>query len=337
MSESFDYYTVLEIPRNASEAVVRRAYRRLALKWHPDKNPEHQEEAERRFKEISEAYEILSDEEKRPIYDSGGRAALARHLKKTNPARGEKTEKERNKDSFHQTPQFHFAFRDPAEVFREFFGGWNPFEEMFRHRLHAHHNHHNLHHRTPYDKESLAARRRHFVTTVHPSMGSVHPTINMASRVASQPRVTIHPVHQQPPAPQTEPIRSSTSIPAHAAPLRQNVHMHTAPTTSAVAAAVAARSLPNQHGHPLLSNLFTNPLFGRPPFSTIQGPAVVPPKLQQNPVVQGRFSSTSTRFLNGHQIVTRTVIENGRQTVTVEQDGMILSMTVNGTAVPINR
>lgn len=343
MSEDFDYYTVLEIPRNASEAVVRRAYRRLALKWHPDKNPDQKEAAEHRFKQISEAYEILSDAEKRPIYDNGGRAALARHLKKSNSARGEKTEKNScSGDSFQQTPHFHFAFRDPAEVFREFFGGWNPFEDIFRHRIHVHHNHHNLHHRTPYDKEPMAARRRHFVTTVHPTITTMHPTINVASRVGPQPRVTIHQVHQQPQTPPTEPtqtIRGSTAMPAHATPLRQSVHVRTAPAaapSSAVAAAVAAHhSLPSQQGH-LLSTFLSNPLFGRHPFSPMQRPPVAP-KLHQTPVVQGRFSSTSTRFLNGHQIVTRTVIENGQQTVTVEQDGLILSMTVNGTAVPINR
>ncbi|CAN7997449.1 unnamed protein product [Ixodes pacificus] len=58
-----DYYTVLSVPRNASTDDIKKAYRKLALKWHPDKNPDKKEEAERRFKEISEAYEVLSDGE----------------------------------------------------------------------------------------------------------------------------------------------------------------------------------------------------------------------------------------------------------------------------------
>ena len=56
-----DYYKVLEVNKNSTTADIKKAYRKLALKWHPDKNPDNQDEANRKFKEISEAYEILSD------------------------------------------------------------------------------------------------------------------------------------------------------------------------------------------------------------------------------------------------------------------------------------
>lgn len=64
-----DYYAVLGVPKGAAEKDIKSAYRKLARKWHPDTNPENAKEAEERFKEISEAYEVLGDAEKRKKYD----------------------------------------------------------------------------------------------------------------------------------------------------------------------------------------------------------------------------------------------------------------------------
>nr|XP_029721041.1 dnaJ homolog subfamily B member 6-like isoform X1 [Aedes albopictus]XP_029721042.1 dnaJ homolog subfamily B member 6-like isoform X1 [Aedes albopictus] len=65
-----DYYKVLEVSRTATEAEIKKAYKKLALRWHPDKNPDNADESNKRFKEISEAYEVLSDAYKRHIYDT---------------------------------------------------------------------------------------------------------------------------------------------------------------------------------------------------------------------------------------------------------------------------
>nr|CAD1834212.1 unnamed protein product [Ananas comosus var. bracteatus] len=68
------YYQVLGVPRDASAGDVRAAYRRLAMKWHPDRSarePWLVEEANRRFQQIQEAYKVLSDEKKRELYDAG--------------------------------------------------------------------------------------------------------------------------------------------------------------------------------------------------------------------------------------------------------------------------
>ncbi|CAG8460919.1 15342_t:CDS:2 [Acaulospora colombiana] len=104
------YYEILGIDREATEDDIRKAYRRQALLWHPDKNVNRREEAEAKFKLISEAYEVLSDGsmiEKRRIYDLYGEEGL----KNGGPAfetRG---------------PQFaHFQFHDPNELFRHVFG-----------------------------------------------------------------------------------------------------------------------------------------------------------------------------------------------------------------------
>ena len=64
-----DYYAILGVPKNAAQKDVKSAYRKLARKWHPDANPQNTKEAEEKFKEISEAYEVLGDAEKRKKYD----------------------------------------------------------------------------------------------------------------------------------------------------------------------------------------------------------------------------------------------------------------------------
>jgi len=68
---SIDYYEVLEIERNASNDEVKRSFKRLAFEYHPDRNP-GSTKSEERFKEINEAYQILSDPDKRARYDSFG-------------------------------------------------------------------------------------------------------------------------------------------------------------------------------------------------------------------------------------------------------------------------
>jgi len=96
MSAKRDYYEILGVDRNASEAEIKRAYRRLARKYHPDVNKSP--EAEEHFKEINEAYEVLSDPEKRATYDRFGHAGP--------PGLGFEG----------------FGFRDPFEIFEEVFG-----------------------------------------------------------------------------------------------------------------------------------------------------------------------------------------------------------------------
>lgn len=70
-----DYYEVLGVEKTADQDTIKKAYRKLAIKYHPDRNPGNKE-AEEKFKEATEAYEILSDEQKRPIYDQYGFAGL---------------------------------------------------------------------------------------------------------------------------------------------------------------------------------------------------------------------------------------------------------------------
>jgi len=103
-----DCYEVLGIERTAAPDEVKKAYRRLAIKYHPDKNP-GDKTSEEKFKELGEAYEILSDPEKRALYDQHGHAAFDRRA------------------GAYAGGNFH----DPFDIFREVFGGGGIFEDLF--------------------------------------------------------------------------------------------------------------------------------------------------------------------------------------------------------------
>src|SRR5271154_5064120 len=76
-SSQRDYYEILGVSRTASVDEIKASYRKCALKWHPDRNPENKTEAEVKFRESTEAYSILSDQEKRQVYDTYGHAGLS--------------------------------------------------------------------------------------------------------------------------------------------------------------------------------------------------------------------------------------------------------------------
>ena len=75
---TLDYYEILEVSRSSTAAEIKKSYRKLAIKFHPDKNPDNKE-AEERFKLISEAYDVLGKEEKRAVYDRYGKEGLEGH------------------------------------------------------------------------------------------------------------------------------------------------------------------------------------------------------------------------------------------------------------------
>ena len=79
-----DFYDVLGIGRNADEKEIKRAYRKLAKKYHPDTNP-GDNEAEQKFKEVTEAYNVLSDAEKKKLYDQFGMAAFEEGFGRRSP------------------------------------------------------------------------------------------------------------------------------------------------------------------------------------------------------------------------------------------------------------
>src|SRR5580765_5057069 len=103
-----DYYEILGVEKSAGAEEIKKAYRKLAVKYHPDKNP-GDKTAEEKFKELGEAYEVLNDPQKKAAYDQYGHAAFDRRT------------------GFGRAGGFH----DPFDIFREVFGGGSIFEDLF--------------------------------------------------------------------------------------------------------------------------------------------------------------------------------------------------------------
>jgi len=99
-----DYYAILGVARDATEEQLKAAYKKQALKWHPDRNLNNKEQAEAKFKEIAEAYEVLNDSNKREVFDKFGEEGL--------------------KQGMGSSPGTHagFNFHDPMDIFKQFFG-----------------------------------------------------------------------------------------------------------------------------------------------------------------------------------------------------------------------
>lgn len=125
-----DYYSILEVSKNATDIEIKKAYRKLALEFHPDRNKT--KEAEGKFKEITKAYEVLSDAQKRKTYDQFGEAAFEQGGPGAGPFGGGQGGQYGPFTYTYTTNGdaggFDFGgFSDPFDIFEQFFGGANPF------------------------------------------------------------------------------------------------------------------------------------------------------------------------------------------------------------------
>jgi len=296
-----DYYEVLGIPRGSSEDEVKKAYRKMALKWHPDKNTgENKDLADKKFKEISEAYQVLADPEKRGIYDRYGHAGLRQNGGESDefygfedafmPHNGGSRHHHRHHHHHHPgQAHFNFIFKDPMDIFREFFGGM-AFEEIFNpHHLHQH-------------------EQAHFA----------------GQRAAATQHQHQHHHHHH--------------------------HHHSHPRGDDM-----VMQQQQQQQQMAMATPFMNPLaafgFGASPFG-----GLFPGMDMMDPFAGGggnmvsfstsnfggfggagacRSQSVSTRFVNGRQVVTKKIVENGVETVIVEEDGVMTHKTINGHQVAL--
>ncbi|KAK3108586.1 hypothetical protein FSP39_011390 [Pinctada imbricata] len=294
-----DYYQVLGVPKEASTTDIKKAYRKLALKWHPDKNHDRQKEAEVKFKEISEAYEVLSDkenrkiiayvddtvifsEEKRDIYDRYGKEGLTR-----GGGGGGSYDTDFDFGNFHT---FHggFHFRDPEEVFREFFRGRDPFADFF-------------------GRGSDSIFRDSFPG--FPSSSNV-----FSSDFGDSGRRRTHRRRVERVDPQPGPRRVHRE--------RIGFSHHPFGTSSFFHVGFPT-------GFGFSSSIFDNH-FGSPGMSS--GMNFMTSTSFSGPRGGGNFrsTSTSTKYINGKKVVTKKVVENGKETVTIEEDGVLKSRTING-------
>lgn len=249
-----NFYEMLDLTKHASQEDIKKAYRKLALKWHPDKNPNNTKEADKRFKEISEAYEVLSDNKKRDIYDRYGKEGLTRSASGSQSAQtgfghgfdpfsfsfGSQGGSRSGFDN-------DFHFRSPHDIFEEFFGTKNIFD-LFNEQ-------------NDMGFGNLSGRR--------------HTTNNVTSN-----------------------------------------------------------KRPRNQGGQMMQAFFGFPGFesagsgGFTSFSSFSSGGG-----GNHGVVKS--SSKSTKIVNGKRFVTTKIVENGSETVTIEEDGEVKSKTVNGVAQAI--
>lgn len=123
--KSKDFYENLGLSKDADTKAIKKAYHKLSLKHHPDKNPNNKEESEEIFKIISYAYQVLSDPQKRQDYDTYGREYLEQGGIGTRNGGGGGGF---GGGGFHHA---HFNMQSANDIFRSFFGGKDPFADFF--------------------------------------------------------------------------------------------------------------------------------------------------------------------------------------------------------------
>jgi len=294
-SEPPDYYEVLGVSRGSSEDEVKKAYRKMALKWHPDKNTgENKEHAEKKFKEISEAYQVLSDPEKRGIYDRLGHAGLRQNGGDADDGFGFEDVfmhhgGGRHHRQHHHHPghaHFNFIFRDPMDIFREFFGAM-PFDDIFNAHIHQHDqghfggNHHH-HHRN-------GSHQHHHHHHHHHHTGHSRPEDALVQ-------------HQM----------------AMATPF-----MNPLAAFGFGASPFGGLGFPGMDMDPFAGSGGNMISFSTSNFGGFGGGGSC------------RSQSVSTRIVNGRQVVTKKIVENGVETVIVEEDGIMTHKSVNGRQVAL--
>jgi len=295
-AEEPSYYDVLGVEKSATEQEVKKAYRRLALKWHPDKNPNSKDEADKKFKEISEAYDILSDKKKRDVYDRYGKDGVL-------GGGGHHHHHGHHDDfNFHDPSNggnFHFHFRSPEDIFKEFFGTDDPFANFFG--VGGGQRNGNMFDQSfPGFPGGSSFSSSFFNQDPFASSGFGGRPFRRRRQDANARRfggVQVHHQHHH----------------AHHHPFLNN------------------RVAVGGFQHPMMS-MMSDPFFSLGAMPQSQGVAHFSSTSFGGPTLGGSFrsTSTSTKIVNGKRVVTKKVVENGQETVMIEEDGVLRTKSVNG-------
>lgn len=301
--ESDDYYSVLGLKKQSTQDEIKKAYKKAALKWHPDKNPDSKLDAERKFQKISEAYDVLSDDNKRDIYDRLGKSGLS-----SGGSGGGGRPSGQHQDHFQH---FNFNFRDPQEIFREFFGGSDPFADVFASTNSSQRASSN----SPSSVPSFDAIFGNFTNNIHrhpqtapPAFGA-NPGFNPFFDLAQGNPQAIHNVHD------VHKIHDIHNV--HNIHNMHNVHnIHNIHNNHL--------QLPQNNAHNIQNQIAGGPMGsgGNGGFSSHTtfssgGPSV-------------RSVSTSTKMIDGKAVKTTKKTENGQTDIKVEENGKLVSHTIDG-------
>ncbi|XP_067629236.1 dnaJ homolog subfamily B member 6 isoform X1 [Eurosta solidaginis] len=321
-----DYYKVLDISRSATESEVKKAYKKLALKWHPDKNPDNLDEANIRFRKLSEAYEVLSDARRRKIYDA--RATLRKESSNSNYSKSRgytsnngyryRTRADPNRDYafnyndddynkignryqsftfrnlFEVTP-FHKLFEKKRRIYDQY-GKEGLVGDLGQHRYQRHHHTHD------FDEFDIMGG---FPFVFRPPEEVFREFFGVNSPFADLFRVDVHGYPQS--------NRHNNGI-------------------SSSGRQVAGTKLASPFGAPMLNYSmmdFMMPSNGFTSFSSINA---MPSGRGGSGNSAVKRTSTSTTFVNGKKLMTKRVYENGKETVFSYENDVLKSKTVNGVA-----
>ncbi|XP_053962129.1 dnaJ homolog subfamily B member 6 isoform X1 [Anastrepha ludens] len=323
-----DYYKVLDISQSATESEVKKAYKKLALKWHPDKNPNNLDEANKRFRELSEAYEVLSDARRRKIYDA--RATLHKEGSNSNysKARGYtsgsgyryRTRSDSKRDyNFNYNDDDYSRYdnnstkhgnRYQSFTFRNLFE-WTPFHKLFEKKRRVY---------DQYGKEGLLGDRGNHRSSRHHHSHDFEDFDIMGSPFVFRPPEEV--------------FREFFGVNSPFADLFRDVHgypqsnRHNNGLSSSGRQHVGTK-LASPLGAPMLHYSmmdFMMPTNGFTSFSSM-------------PIGRGstgngavKRTSTSTTFVNGKKLMTKRVYENGKETIFSYENDVLKSKTVNGVA-----